>query len=92
LASLLVSAWGSGRWVPAVTASGQEVEARTLRLAIDKAVIRLGWRPRWDFDETVTRTVEWYRSYYRARSGSLPQQSLDDIAAYERAETPAGRT
>jgi CDP-glucose 4,6-dehydratase len=92
LASRLVSAWGSGRWVPAVTASGQEVEARTLRLAIDKAVIRLGWRPRWDFDETVTRTVEWYRSYYRARSGSLPQQSLDDIAAYERAETPAGRT
>jgi len=87
LATRLVSAWGSGRWVPAGEARGQEVEAKALRLAIDKAVTRLGWAPRWAFHETVARTVEWYRSYYRDPSGSLRQQSLDDIAAYER---PAG--
>ncbi len=42
LATRLVSAWGSGRWVPAGSASGLEVEAKTLRLDIDKAVISFG--------------------------------------------------
>jgi CDP-glucose 4,6-dehydratase len=86
LATTLVSGWGSGRWVPA-QAAGQDVEAKTLRLSIDKAVARLGWVPRWGFDETVSRTVQWYRAYYRAPSGSMRQHSLDDIAAYERSAT-----
>ena len=83
LATRLVSAWGSGRWVPEGSAGGQGVEAKTLRLAIDKAVARLDWKPNWEFDETVTRTIEWYRSYYRSPSGSMRTLSLDDIAAYE---------
>jgi CDP-glucose 4,6-dehydratase len=81
LATTVVSAWGSGSWV-AAEAAGQDVEAKTLRLSIDKAVSRLGWVPQWGFGETVTRTVEWYRAYYGARSGSMRQHSLDDIAAY----------
>jgi CDP-glucose 4,6-dehydratase len=83
LATRLVSAWGSGRWVPEGSVGGREVEAKTLRLAIDKAVARLDWKPNWEFDETVTRTIEWYRSYYRSPSDSMRTLSLDDIAAYE---------
>jgi len=83
LATGLVSAWGSGRWLPAGPASGLDVEAKTLRLDINKAVSRLGWVPRWEFHETVTRTIEWYRSYYQSPSGSMRTRSLDDIAAYE---------
>jgi CDP-glucose 4,6-dehydratase len=82
LATAVVSVWGSGRWAAAAT-TGHDVEAKTLRLSIDKAVARLGWAPRWGFDESVSRTVDWYRTYYQARSGSMRQPSLDDIAAYE---------
>ena len=32
-------------------------EAGLLRLSIDKATARLGWTPRWHFDETFRRTV-----------------------------------
>jgi CDP-glucose 4,6-dehydratase len=86
LATSLVSEWGSGRWRPA-GATGRDVEAKTLRLSIDKAVARLGWAPTWGFDQTVSRTVDWYRSYYRSPSGSMRTRSLDDIAAYEETAT-----
>ncbi len=84
LASALVSAWGSGRWVRAGEAP-KDVEARSLRLCIDKAVTRLGWAPRWSFEETVHRTVGWYQAFYRAPDESMRERSLVDIDAYEQA-------
>lgn len=86
LANALISAWGSGRWVPAGEAA-QNLEAKALRLSIDKAVAVLGWAPRWEFGETVTRIVDWYSAFYRAPSESIRQHSMEDISAYERAAT-----
>jgi CDP-glucose 4,6-dehydratase len=37
-------------------------EAVKLNLTTDKAFHLLQWRPRWDFQQTVQQTVEWYRS------------------------------
>jgi CDP-glucose 4,6-dehydratase len=91
LATGLVKAWGSGRWTapPEVVA---DVEAKTLRLGIDKAVSTLGWQPRWHLGETVTRTVDWYRNYYRDPKTSMRENSLDDIVAYEAAGEEPGIT
>ncbi len=86
LATALVSAWGSGRWVP-TGESASDAEAKSLRLSIDKAITCLGWTPRWGFKKTITRTVQWYQTYYRNPAGSMRAQSLDDIAAYERSAT-----
>jgi len=36
-------------------------EAKLLNLATDKAFHVLGWKPAWDFSETIRRTVAWYR-------------------------------
>lgn len=36
-------------------------EAGRLHLSTDKAFHLLGWKPAWDFEETVERTVGWYR-------------------------------
>ena len=82
LATALVKAWGGGRWTTPPTAVAN-VEAKTLRIAIDKAVSALGWRPRWHLDETVSRTVEWYRKFYEDPKASMRDHSLDDISAYE---------
>ena len=43
-------------------------EAGLLRLSIEKATARLGWTPRWHFDETFRRTVEWYRAFHEGAS------------------------
>jgi CDP-glucose 4,6-dehydratase len=82
LADAVIDQWGSGRWE---TEAGTvpHLEAKTLRISIDKAVTLLGWRPRWDFDETVQRTVAWYRTYYEAPSTEMRKVCLSDIEAYE---------
>jgi CDP-glucose 4,6-dehydratase len=81
LATALVEAWGSGRWT-APSKAGPNVEARTLRISIDKAVSVLGWQPRWHLEETVSRTIDWYRRYYQDQKASMQAHSLGDIEAY----------
>jgi CDP-glucose 4,6-dehydratase len=56
-------------------------EAPLLSLAIDKAKETLGWRPRWDFAETIHQTVSWYREYY-AGAASMIDFTQKQIAAY----------
>ena len=51
-------------------------EAARLSLSIAKAERVLGWRPVWDFQQTVERTASWY-----AQLSSL-EASKADIAAY----------
>ena len=63
LVGTIVTRWGSGGWDDASDLAAPH-EAHLLRLSIDKAHAALGWLPRWDFDSTVTRTVDWYRAFY----------------------------
>ena len=48
--------------------SQQPPESKLLHLSIDKAVTTLNWRPLWDFNETVSRTVNWYKTYNDGRA------------------------
>jgi CDP-glucose 4,6-dehydratase len=75
----MIREWGSGRWEqPSADAAGHE--AAILRLAIDRAQLQLGWGPRWEFDDTMRRTVEWYREYYAG--GDVLACARGQIAAY----------
>lgn len=80
LADAVLAAWGSSDWTDATQAEALH-EAGLLRLAIDKAVGRLGWRPVWDFAETARRTASWYKAV-----GANPEQArettLADLEAY----------
>lgn len=40
-------------------------EATLLDLSIGKASKMLGWKPLWNFEETVRKTVEWYDAVHR---------------------------
>jgi CDP-glucose 4,6-dehydratase len=65
----LIAAWGSGRWEDRHDPKSLH-EAGLLRLSIDKATARLGWGPRWHFDETFRRTAAWYQAFHRGASRS----------------------
>jgi nucleoside-diphosphate-sugar epimerase len=68
---------GGGSWTTSPLDSGH-VEAKTLRIAIDKAIALMGWKPLWDLDETVRRTVDWYKEYYEGiTSRKVVSLSLD---------------
>lgn len=61
LAQKIIECWGSGKIEIRGVASDPH-EAGLLHLNCDKARHVLGWRPRWDFDATVSKTVDWYRA------------------------------
>jgi CDP-glucose 4,6-dehydratase len=79
LVSELARLWGdAAKWQ---SGTAEKVhEAHLLRLDSSKARLQLGWSPRWSLDETLAKTVEWYKCFYGgddARSCTLKQ-----IAAY----------
>ncbi|MHA3960294.1 CDP-glucose 4,6-dehydratase [Synechococcus sp. LTW-G] len=81
LVQTMLQHW-NGTWVDAHDASAPH-EAGLLHLQIDKAHHQLGWRPRWDFDETLERTVRWYKDVH---DGADPfSRSLVDLQAYQAA-------
>jgi CDP-glucose 4,6-dehydratase len=82
----VVREWGSGEWRDA---PGQDAphEATLLRLDIRKAERDLGWTPRWDFDEAVARTVDWYKAHHGGEA--MAEWCRRQIADYERAPVPA---
>ena len=68
-----------GEWVDRSEATAPH-EAGLLHLVSDQAQRLLGWRSRWDFETTVSRTVSWYRSVLAG--GSAQEACLADLAAY----------
>ena len=58
-------------------------EAGVLRLSIEKAMGRLGWRPRWSFDRTFAETVAWYRAFHAGEApAELAARSVRQIRGY----------
>ena len=86
IADRLAALWGDGAgWDRA--GGTQPHEAAFLQLDASKARARLGWRPAWELDEALARTVEWYRAF--ARGADMQIVTLDQLRAFERATHPA---
>ncbi len=58
----LIKYYGSGR-LEDKSKKGELHEAKLLALDITKARFNLGWKPRWDIDKAIEKTVEWYKEY-----------------------------
>lgn len=42
-------------------------EAGLLSLNIDKSKLKLGWKPLWNNQITIQKTIEWYKSFYESK-------------------------
>jgi CDP-glucose 4,6-dehydratase len=60
LINSLLTHW-PGTWLDQ-REQGAQHEANLLHLQIDKAHHQLGWCPRWGYEQTIERTVAWYRA------------------------------
>ncbi len=78
---LLIQQWGDGHWVD-VSDQNSLHESQTLRLAIDKAIWGLKWKPQWNVSETFLHTVDWYRAFLQ-NSNTVLKTSLEQIQLYE---------
>jgi CDP-glucose 4,6-dehydratase len=81
LVEKIIYYWGDGSWVHAHPDHVYH-EASLLHLSIDKAYHKLHWAPIWNFDETVGRTVEWYKMACEDPA-SLRNFTLGQIRLYQ---------
>ena len=56
--------WDKVRWEDISKTVDQPYESGLLKLNCDKALHELNWRAVMDFEETVSMTAEWYKSFY----------------------------
>lgn len=70
-----------GGWTDA-SHPGALHEATLLNLSIEKAERYLGWKPKWDFEETIAKTVSWYA---RVHAGTVTPLEITrtQIAEYQ---------
>jgi CDP-glucose 4,6-dehydratase len=68
---------------------GQPHEAGLLNLSIDKARRTLGWRPAWDFETCVARTIDWYRQV-DGNPASAPSLTRAQIGEYMKTSSETG--
>lgn len=53
-------------------------ESKMLNLQIEKAYNILGWKPKWDFNKTVEKTINWYKNTHN-NIKSPEQACIDDM-------------
>lgn len=69
----VIECWGEGSWHH-IKKERANHEASLLHVSSDKAFHKLGWAPKWDFKETISATIEWYK---RAQFMDDPSQLID---------------
>ena len=58
----------------------QPTETNYLKLAIDKARNELNWQPKWSFNKSISKTVNWYKNVHLGKS--VFESIIDDIDSY----------
>jgi CDP-glucose 4,6-dehydratase len=86
IADRAVDLWGEGAgWAP-VPATGPH-EATHLRLDSSKAGDELGWKPTWNVEEALVRTVGWYRSWSQGSGrDQLVEATITDLVDFTDAQ------
>jgi CDP-glucose 4,6-dehydratase len=73
--------WGSGSYKSVVDSTNPH-EAGLLKLDISKVINELNWKPLFNAQIAVERTINWYKSYYKGISASELMQK--DIEYYKK--------
>lgn len=76
----VVREWGTGRYEN-VSDPDAVHEARYLMLDIAKSVTGLGWKPLYTIDETIRKTVTWYKGFFE-KDVDMYQFSLGQIDTF----------
>lgn len=77
--SRIIDCWGSGSF-EVFHEDNAPIEAQLLRLDSSKAKLELGWKPIWGFEQTISETVSWYKSW--KNDGDMLEVSLAQIHKY----------
>lgn len=79
--------WGSGSY-DKPELKNQPHEAGLLKLDISKALVELGWTPKYNSAQAIERTIGWYKTYHEGIS-NIREFTMGQIAEYLGEEQPA---
>jgi CDP-glucose 4,6-dehydratase len=80
VASLVATCWGRPDAVKVGQPTGTMHESQLLQLNSAKAHDHLSWSTRWNFSDTMNRTISWYAGLHDGRTAT--SLTLGDIEAY----------
>lgn len=58
-------------------------EANLLKLDISKAMSSLKWKPVYDANQAIKKTMNWYKAYYENKERNMYEYTLHQIEQYE---------
>lgn len=62
IADSIIKFWGGGRLE--INTTEQPHEAQLLKLDVSKARFKLNWKPAYNSEKAIEKTVDWYRKFY----------------------------
>jgi CDP-glucose 4,6-dehydratase len=75
-----IAIWGSGDYEKSETVQ-QVHEAGLLRLDISKVKTELGWKPKYNASEAITKTINWYQRF--TKGDNARQLVAEQVESYE---------
>lgn len=83
LVQSMLQRWPHAGWIDETTKIGTTYgEANLLRLSCEKACKDIGWKPTWNFSETVKHTIEWYFAFSCEETFNARTFSEEQILRY----------
>ena len=82
LVNFAIKSWGNGKYKPAQT-KNKPHEAGLLMLNINKAKKELDWKPKWNCQEAIEKTIEWYKKSQNTKC-NIHELCENDIIDYLR--------
>jgi CDP-glucose 4,6-dehydratase len=79
LVNLSLGAWGAGEY-ETPTAAGQPHEAGLLKLDISKAINELQWKPKYNAQESIYKTIAWYKALQQGNEAyTLVKRDIEEF-------------
>lgn len=78
---IAIKSWGKGSIE--IDKSQQPHEANLLKLDISKVKAYLKWRPVYDVNKSVDKTMQWYKNYYEDKNNNMYEYTLKQIDEYQ---------
>ena len=87
LVDLFVSKWGAGlKWIDEY--DGGPHEANFLKLDCSKLKAVFGWKPRWNLDTAIEKTVEWAKAWQNGEDGNdVMERQIKEFLCVDKKET-----
>ena len=79
ITDLFCKSWGNVSWKN-VSEENAPHEANFLKLDCSKIMQTFDWKPKWNIEQSVSKTVEWYKAFYNKEN--MNEKTIDQIKEY----------